>query len=296
MEYDKQDKKAFDLLYGDIDTCRESANTGDPVAQYHLGVQYVLGDCVKRDHIEAIYLFRKSGKQGNSDAICKLGTIYEVLDDIKQTCDKYRQAIDMGNSQAMYRLGSLYYKNLVPNTDTRYVTKAFELFRKSIELDNVDAMLALGQSYLNTLQIHVYGHTGLKLYLKAAELGSYEACARLGKVYSCGRIEMMLEINYRKAVKWYKKAIEVYPIYYPNLREILLNTVSLQSKSDFNMMTSILEEKYTYPQTVEKWLNMEDKYNEKIAFRESSLQVMNDYFIDERFIPKVILNMVVEWV
>jgi len=55
---------------------RKSAEQGDAIAQYNLGLMYDSGDGVPQDDIEAEKWYRKSAEQGNADAQSYLGSMY----------------------------------------------------------------------------------------------------------------------------------------------------------------------------------------------------------------------------
>jgi hypothetical protein len=89
--------------------------------------------------------------------------------------------------------------------------------------------------------------------------------------------------------------VEVWPQLQPELVQVLIKQ-SQQSQSDFNTMTSILEDTYTFPQTVGEQIEMEEKYNEKIAFRDASLEIMYNYFTGDGYIPQDVLKIIIEYI
>src|SRR5579884_2390580 len=56
---------------------RKSADAGDRIAQYYLGLLYRDGQGVPKDYGEAMKWLRKSADQGDSDAKEEVGYLYE---------------------------------------------------------------------------------------------------------------------------------------------------------------------------------------------------------------------------
>jgi hypothetical protein len=77
--------------------------------------------------------------------------------------------------------------------------------------------------------------------------------------------------------------------YPPNHCNILSNIISLQSKQEFDLMNNELKGEYRYPITVEEQIKMEKKYEHAVSFRE-----MYELFVDDIYIPKDILKVIVE--
>ena len=71
----------------------------------------------------------------------------------------------------------------------------------------------------------------------------------------------------------------------------LLNTISPQSREEFDVMNDTLGTEYRYPQTVEEWLTMEEEYIHKVSFGK-----MYELFIGEIYIPKEILKVVITFI
>lgn len=60
----------------DIDDLIKKANSGDPIAQYNLGVHYERGDGVAQSYSEAAKWYLKAAEQGDASAQNNLGLYY----------------------------------------------------------------------------------------------------------------------------------------------------------------------------------------------------------------------------
>ncbi len=64
---------------------RKQAESGNPQAQFQLGLYYYLGKIDgKVDYEKAVYWFTKSAEQGNTNAQTNLGIMYENGQGVKQ--------------------------------------------------------------------------------------------------------------------------------------------------------------------------------------------------------------------
>jgi TPR repeat protein len=70
-------------------SCTDSANMGDPIAQYNLGLMYMTGQGTPEDFKKQVYWFTKSAEQGNANAQLYIASLYE---DGKGKPKDYKQA------------------------------------------------------------------------------------------------------------------------------------------------------------------------------------------------------------
>jgi uncharacterized protein len=92
------------------------ATTGNPVAQYKLGMLYYLGQGVPEDEKQAIILWKKAAAQGSIDAMYQLGSAFLfgsqaakiVPDPDREAATWYFQAASAGHAEAQYHLGLLF--------------------------------------------------------------------------------------------------------------------------------------------------------------------------------------------
>lgn len=88
----------------------------------------------------------KQAKQGNADAQCNLGVMYQtgkgVSKDYKQAVYWFRKAAEQGHPEGQYELGQMYYWGFGSggNMDCK---KAIYWWEKAEEQGHVEALLAL---------------------------------------------------------------------------------------------------------------------------------------------------------
>ena len=91
---------------------RLAADQGEPSAQYNLGVMYEYGKGVPLSYVEAIRLYHLAAQQDISDAQYNLGVMYNdgigVEQDYAEAAKWYLLAANKGDGGAMFNLGVLY--------------------------------------------------------------------------------------------------------------------------------------------------------------------------------------------
>lgn len=111
-----------------------AANQGDADAQCELGFIYEEGDGVQQDHAEAARWFRLAADQDDAMAQISLGDLYAHGDGVQQSDAEalqwYRRAVDQSEPLACYRLGLMYYNGWGVKQD---YAKALRLFVKSTQ-------------------------------------------------------------------------------------------------------------------------------------------------------------------
>jgi len=60
----------------ELEAIRAKANAGDAWAQYNVGLMYLMGAGVAKDHAEAAKWYRKAAEQGDANAQYSLGVMY----------------------------------------------------------------------------------------------------------------------------------------------------------------------------------------------------------------------------
>lgn len=95
-----------------LDTLRQTAQRGDAIAQYELGMLYDRGQGVRQSYTEAARWYRKASEQGCAQAQVSLGMLYSdgrgVGRDYHQAEQWLLKAADQGNANGMVGLGILY--------------------------------------------------------------------------------------------------------------------------------------------------------------------------------------------
>lgn len=147
-----------------------SANMGNKVSQYDLGVMYFYGKGVDQNLERATTLFIKSADQGYSYSKNRLYSIKRMLKNLKEKEDPV----------AYYLLGTFYRKGFggLQQEDK----KAFEYYSLAAEKG-----LANGQYQL--AQLYFYGRSVKKSHAKAADL--YKKAADQGHIFAMKKLAVM---------------------------------------------------------------------------------------------------------
>jgi uncharacterized protein len=100
----------------DLKLLTEKANSGNPEAQYKLGVVYQRGLGVDKSEFEAIRWYRMAANSGLTDAQNNLAYLYETgpdgLRDMAEALNWYRRVATYGSAIAQFNLGRLYLYGL----------------------------------------------------------------------------------------------------------------------------------------------------------------------------------------
>ena len=91
---------------------QKRVDAGDPVATWHLGVQYQLGQRgLEKDITRAVELYERAAELGGEKAHYNNGTLYAVGKEVEKDTDKafrhYEEAAMSGNPHARFNLGCL---------------------------------------------------------------------------------------------------------------------------------------------------------------------------------------------
>ncbi len=97
---------------GTRNALRTAAASGNPAAQYEVGLRYARGGGVPQDYGQAAYWFELAGKQNLAIAQYRLATLFEkgrgVGQDMEQARSWYERAAQAGNVKAMHNLAVIY--------------------------------------------------------------------------------------------------------------------------------------------------------------------------------------------
>lgn len=232
-------------FFNKFDRQKKLAESGDPIAQYNLGICYVKGDGVPQDLAEAAKWFRNVADQGFAQGQYRLGLQYAighgVAKDMEEAAKWYRLAADQGYPPAQYLLGRYYEYDCVSRTSderlgfsyndgrvTRNLVEAYKWYdlasaqgyvdeiegSATTKRDAVAAEIAkmtpddiafLGDCYNYGKNVPKDYAEAAKWYHKAAERGHARAQCNLGDCYEKGK---GVTQDYQEAVKWYRKASE----------------------------------------------------------------------------------------
>ncbi len=96
----------------DLKALMAKANSGNPKAQFELGVAYVRGFGVDKSEYEAMRWYRLAANSGHTEAQNSLAYLYETgpdgLKDLGEAVKWYRRGAIYGNAMAQFNLGRLY--------------------------------------------------------------------------------------------------------------------------------------------------------------------------------------------
>ena len=94
-------------------TCKQAAEQGTAMSQYHLGQMYRDGDGVAKNPQEAATWYRKAAEQGNMLAQYNLAWMYDsgegIPQDLVEAIKWYGKAAEQGDKYAPFNLGTMYY-------------------------------------------------------------------------------------------------------------------------------------------------------------------------------------------
>ena len=139
---------------GPADGLRRFAASGDPAAQYELGLRFAEGRTLNRDPKAAASWFEKAAAQGLAPAQYRIGSAYEkgmgVNRDAALAMSWYGRAADAGNIKAMHNLAVMSADGSLGKSD---YAKAASWFGKAAALGVRDSQFNLAILYAKGLGI-----------------------------------------------------------------------------------------------------------------------------------------------
>jgi len=161
----------------------EVAEKGGAEVQYILGMSYLFGDGVPKNHTEAVRWLRKSAEQGHAEAQYELGVCYRrgesVPKDDVEAVKWMRKSAEQGYAPAQSNLGIYYLHGTGVSKD---VEEAIKLFRNAADQGNDRAQCLLGECYLRGEGVPKNKEEAIKWFRKSAEQGYEPAIATLRKI------------------------------------------------------------------------------------------------------------------
>lgn len=180
-----------------FDEMLSKANNGNLAAQVNVGIAYLSGDRVAKNHNEGIRWLRNAADRGYAPAMHNLGFAYEkgigVPKDAAEAFRWYQKSAEGGYMLAQNNLGSFYLNGTGVGKNDK---EAVKWFMKSAEQGNTYAMTNLGDLYSRA---NNQGES-LKWYRMAAEKGDAYAQFQVG--------HLLHDSDYPMAVAFYRKASE----------------------------------------------------------------------------------------
>ncbi len=172
-------------------------------AANNLAVLYMFGDKAEKNVEKAQELLLDALEiSKESLTYFNLAQLFSVKKDYEKMVSYYKEAIKIDNdSDSLYALGVAYeYGEGVEKNDK----KAFELILKASKQDNIDAINWIGAAYYGGIGIPRNINLAIKYYKEASDKGDTFAMNNLGNIYQNG--EMDIDIDYKKAYKFYEKS------------------------------------------------------------------------------------------
>ena len=289
-EYDKAFHDSANQLYELIcshrlttksfEWIRIKAEEGYSFAQCALGLKhYCLVGCTDADHIG---WFSKSSLQGNCVAKYWLSS---ACNNDQQTIELLTESADLGYDVAACNLGTYYYTGHKVEKDHK---RGIALYHKSAENGNKSAQYHLGDIYCTGYGTPKDIQRGIKWFIRSAEQGNRIACEALSKRFQYG---LEVDRDYKKAYKYYTMAIKQithsFRTQIHTQLDSMLRQQSHKSKEMFDIMNQE-SKKYTYPQSIGEWLEMEREYVDR-----EILKTLHNVLVH---VPNDVINLMVEYI
>lgn len=232
-------------------------------AQFNMGLLYAKGIGVDRNFEKAIYWLEQASENGDDDAQdiidklekaveaekivstgdaqaqADLAEVYMFIgtslnqddpnEDYAIAFDYAKKSADQNNGNGIWLLALCYDngRGVEANKDT-----AIELYKHGAEIGHASSMHSLACYYLNGYVFEKNLKLGFELLLRSALLGNGLAMRETGRCYQFGNGCMG---NMKKAVAWYKKALEIIDDYELASKTFALEmTLDMDSETDEN--------------------------------------------------------------
>ena len=186
---------------------QKEAATGNPDAQYGLGILYEKGlpeAQIPQNSTEAFHWYSAAADKGHAPSQNNLGFLYYTGQgtprDYAQALHWYEKSAAQNDPMAEYNLGTLYYRGLGVTKDFK---KARALYLQAAQQGNVTAQNNLGFIYEHGLGVTRDFREAVRWYKLAAKNGHGYAQRNLAEMYEHG---LGAHKDYSQALSWYKKA------------------------------------------------------------------------------------------
>lgn len=184
-----------------IKLLHEAANEGSIKAYYGLSVMYHDSD-ESNAELGMSWLIR-AAEAGEPRGQNQLGYLYDkgilVNQDTEKAIYWYKEAIKNNSNNARYNLANIYLDGL--NDTQQKVTEAISLYLSAAEQGDDDAKVALGSIYYDDKYGLKEGVKSFNWLNDAAQNGNTYGQAG---VANCYRYGIGTDIDYKKALYWYK--------------------------------------------------------------------------------------------
>ncbi len=186
---------------GDVKVLKANAASGNPTAQFWLGMAYREGKLVPKNEAEASRWWLKSAEQGYVPAERAYGSMLLAKDSPAAETWLLRAA-EQGDADAQLWLGVGYEKNSFGTTD---IDKEMKWYRRAAEGGSPDAQVVLGQKYQDGEDVDQSYELAAKWFRMAAEHvpdlgGAGQGRYRLGLLFMQG---LGVPQDYVQAYFWF---------------------------------------------------------------------------------------------
>ena len=189
-----------------ITSWQKAAELNDPRGQVLLGLCFIFGHGVKKNHNEGVKWQMKAAGQGLAAGQYNFGVCYSngvgVQEDKKEAIKWYQLAAEQGYSRAQFNLAICYDEGEGVQEDKK---EAVVWYRKAAEQGDARAQFNLGNLYAKGEGVQEDKKEAVKWYRMAAEQGDVDAQYNLGTGYYNGE---GVQEDKKEAVKWYRMAAE----------------------------------------------------------------------------------------
>jgi len=188
----------------DIETLKRDAESGNPAAEYNLGVCYLTGSGGTASPEKAARMFESSAGKGFAPAMSALGFLHlrgQGVDvDYSRAADWFLQSATGGFSEARLRLAGLLASGCGVERD---LPAARKMLKEAAEAGHAAAMSELAYCLANGVGGDRDGVAAAGWYQSAALAGDPRAQCRLAMAHEQGD---MLPIDRVRALAWYLRA------------------------------------------------------------------------------------------
>ena len=185
---------------------RMGIDSGDVLARYYLGKNYLLDDRQSDKREEAVSHLKSAANQGLAEAQFLLGKSYHfgigTPKSNHEAVKYYRMAADQGLKDAQFSLGVCYERGYGVQKNRQ---EAAQWYNKAANQGDGRALLNLGICYAEGQGVQKDAKHAIDFYQKASECGCAEAFAEIGMCYYYG---FGITQNYEEALKYYLMGAE----------------------------------------------------------------------------------------
>lgn len=176
------------------------AEYGDSYSQFLLG-EWLISHTRNPEYTrEAIFWYTRAAKNGNIEAMFKLGEYYERNIDSSDAIKWYKKAAKEGNKRAQLKLAEAYLYGTMVGKDVKESLKWFEY--NGGPISGAD-LCKIGHSYAVGDTVSIDMVKAVSYYRRAADMGDVVAQYKLGIIYEKGK---WVEKDINAAKSWYKEA------------------------------------------------------------------------------------------